>query len=139
MKVGLILCKCFIIYPNSVSVLISFVFSSCIINEFEIIVSTMLFSIDEAITIVHGCWNKTILIDQACSLSHVIIVAQPCYQVVTVLMVEHCYKSWLDNLVDNIVHGVHHNPVHRLKHNMHVCTFTTCVTCAFTRVGLERE
>ena len=48
----------------------------------------MLFSIDEAITIVHGCWNKTILIDQACSLSHVIIVAQPCYQVVTVLMVE---------------------------------------------------
>ena len=36
MKVGLILCKCFITYPNSVSVLISFVFSSWIINEFEI-------------------------------------------------------------------------------------------------------
>ena len=27
MKVGLILCKCFITYPNSISVLISFVFS----------------------------------------------------------------------------------------------------------------
>ena len=38
MKVGLILCKCFITYPNSVSVLISFVFSSWIINQFEIIV-----------------------------------------------------------------------------------------------------
>ena len=36
MKVGLILCKCFITYPNSVSVLISFVFPSWIINEFEI-------------------------------------------------------------------------------------------------------
>ena len=35
MKVGLILC--FITYPNSVLVLISFVFSSFIINEFEII------------------------------------------------------------------------------------------------------
>ena len=35
-KVGLILCKCFITYPNSVSLLISFVFSSWIINEFEI-------------------------------------------------------------------------------------------------------
>ena len=35
MKVGLILCKCFTTYPNSVSVLISFVFSSWIINEFE--------------------------------------------------------------------------------------------------------
>ena len=35
MKVGLILCKCYITYPNSVSVLISFVFFSWIINEFE--------------------------------------------------------------------------------------------------------
>ena len=35
MKVDLILCKYFITYPNSVSVLISFVFSSWIINEFE--------------------------------------------------------------------------------------------------------
>ena len=35
MKVGLILCKCFITYPNSISVLISFVFSSWIINEFD--------------------------------------------------------------------------------------------------------
>ena len=40
MKVRLILCKCFITYPNSFSVLIYFVFSSWIINEFEITVST---------------------------------------------------------------------------------------------------
>ena len=39
MKVGLILCKCFITYPNSVSVLISFVFSSWFINEFDIYIS----------------------------------------------------------------------------------------------------
>ena len=37
-KVGLILCKCFITYPNSVSLLISFVFSSWIINEFEMFI-----------------------------------------------------------------------------------------------------
>ena len=38
----LILCKCFITYPNSVSVLTSFVFSSWIINEFEIVCSNMM-------------------------------------------------------------------------------------------------
>ena len=44
MKFGLILCKCFITYPNSVSVLISFAFLSWIINEFEIYVFRMCFS-----------------------------------------------------------------------------------------------
>ena len=37
MKVGLIVYKCFITYPNSVSVLISFLFPSWIINEFEMV------------------------------------------------------------------------------------------------------
>ena len=46
MKVGLILCKCFITYPNSVvSVLISFVFASWIINEVEILVEKLVISL----------------------------------------------------------------------------------------------
>ena len=44
------------------------------------IVLTMLFSIDEAAMVVHGCWNrrKQKLIEQLSLFAIVIIVAQPC-------------------------------------------------------------
>ena len=53
----------------------------------------MLFSIDEATMVVQGCrkQEKAIVIEQ--SLFAIIIVAQPCQQVVTVLMVEQCCNN----------------------------------------------
>ena len=54
------------------------------------IISTMLFSIDEAATVVETGENN---IDWASLFVIVIIVAQPCWQVVTVLMVEQCCKQ----------------------------------------------
>ena len=77
------------------------------------IVSTMLFSIDEATTVVETGENN---IDRTSLFVIVIIVAQPCLkQVVTVLMLEQCCNNIIfmaDNLVENFVYWLQHNIVH---------------------------
>ena len=63
MKVGLILCKCFNTYPNSVSVLISFVFSLWIINDFEIITSSINQSIENYQWTMHSFTSSLVIKD----------------------------------------------------------------------------
>ena len=65
----------------------------------------------------------------------VIIVAHPCWQLVTVYdQVVTTLFSWLNNLVHNIVHSWQHNIVHSWQHNIVDSTtlFTVDSTTLFT-------
>ena len=59
-------------------------------------------------------------IDRTSLFAIVIIVGQPCYKLLMYWRLNNAVTlfPWLNNLVDNIVHGLQYNIVHGVQHNI---------------------